>query len=298
MGRTVGCKDSSASLMTNGKVLVAAGPVDGLAGSWLTPTYFFEFDGSSFIRVSDPPNATDVPYIGRMLLLPTGQILFAAQTNEIYAYTYFGCPDPSWRPHITSYPSSVRQGHTYNIEGSLFNGMSQAVGYGDDASAATNYPLVRIRHLATGKVTYCRTFDHSTMAVATGATTQSTNFVVPFTLPTGPSEICVVANGISSFCCHIHVKRFQLRWPIYDEAIVSRLIGSLADGNLWVLGPHGPIPIDPWGPKLGKRALAARKQIITGIKALQQLGKLADSARRKAASAAPLAPDEDDEDDE
>ena len=133
MGRTVGCKDSPSCLMTSGRVLIAAGPVDGVAGSWLTPTYFFDFDGASIRRVPDPPNATNVPYIGRMLLLPTGQILFAAQTNEIYAYNYFSCPDACWRPHITSHPSTIRGWHSYTIEGRNFNGMSQAVGYGEDA---------------------------------------------------------------------------------------------------------------------------------------------------------------------
>ena len=156
MGQTVGCKDTPSCLMTNGKVLIAAGPVDGVGNDWLTPTYFFEYDGASLNRAADPPNATNVPYIGRMLLIPTGQILFAAQTNELYAYTYSGCPDASWRPQITSYPSDVTAGFTYTIQGVRFNGMSQAVGYGDDAAAATNYPLVRIRHIATGAITYCR----------------------------------------------------------------------------------------------------------------------------------------------
>lgn len=296
MGRTVGCKDSPSCLMTNGKVLIAAGPVDG--SSWLMPTYFFEFDGSSLNRVPDPPTATNVPYIGRMLLLPTGQILFAAQTNEIYAYKYYGCVDASWRPQITSYPSTVRPWHTYTLQGRNLNGLSQAVGYGDDATAATNYPLVRIRHLASGKVRYCKTFDHSTMAVATGTAIESTNFAVPFDIEEGASQICLIANGISSPCCPINVEPFRLRWPIFDEAIVARLLGSLADGPLWVLGPHGPIPVDPWGPKYAKEALAARRQVINGVKALQNLGTELNAKRKKIANAAPLAPDDDSEQEE
>ena len=45
--------------------------------------------------------------------------------------------------------------------------MTQAVAYGDDATMATNYPLVRLIS-EDARVHYCRTFDHSTMAVATG----------------------------------------------------------------------------------------------------------------------------------
>jgi hypothetical protein len=296
-GRTVGCKDSPSCLMTNGKVLISAGAVDGAAGSWLTPTYFFEYDGASLRRVPDPPNATDVPYIGRMLLLPTGQILFAAQTNEIYAYNYFSCPEASWRPQITSHPSTVRRWHTYTLHGRNLNGMSQAVGYGDDATAATNYPLVRIRHLATGKITYCKTFDHSTMGVATGSAIESTQFVVPPTIPEGASEICVVANGIPSPWCPIKVKGFVFDWPIFDEVAVVRLIGSLADGPLWVLGPHGPVPVDPWGPKFAKEAQAAWDQVLKGVKTLQSLGAEINAIRKKAADAIPLAPDETSEED-
>ena len=87
-----------------------------------------------------------------MLLLPTGQVLFAAQTGDIYAYNYFGCIDSAARPQITAAPVTVRPFHSYTLHGRVLNGLSQAVGYGDDAAAATNYPLVRLRHLATGTV--------------------------------------------------------------------------------------------------------------------------------------------------
>jgi hypothetical protein len=258
--------------------------------NWLTPTYFHEFDGGALRRTADPPNATDFPYIGRMLLLPTGQVLFAAQTDEVYAYTYFSCPAAAWRPQITSAPSSVRPYRTYTVTGRLFNGMSQAVGYGDDTSAATNYPLVRIRHLATGRVRYCRTFDHSTMGVATGAATVSTNFVVPL-LDEGPSELCVVANGISSPCVPVNVGPL-FDWDYHEWMIWNRLIGSLADGPLWVLGPHGPIPVDPWGPARSRSARMARKQLLDGMKTLEKLGGAVFAERRRRAINVEPAPDE------
>ncbi|HEY7187194.1 MAG TPA: hypothetical protein VH436_11640 [Vicinamibacterales bacterium] len=296
-GQSVGCKDTPSCLLTNGRVLIAAGPVDGQKNSWLTPTMFHEFNGSSIYRVADPPNATNVPYIGRMLLLPTGQVLFAAQTNEIYAYTYFACPDATWRPYITAAPSSVLGGLSYTVSGRLFNGMSQAVGYGDDASAATNYPLVRIRNLASGNVRYCRTHGHSTMGVATGTAISSTNFTVPRNIEGGPSELCVIANGISSACVPIGAYRFPFFDP-RDWAEWVLLIGSLADGPLWVLGPHGPIPVDPWGPKVAQAAKAARKQIVDGLRTLTKLGEQVASLRAAAAARVELAPDEGSEEDD
>ena len=292
-GQTVGCKDTPACLMTNGKVLVSAGPVDGVRNDYLTPTYFFEYNGASLNRVSDPANASDKPYVGRMLLLPTGQILFAAQTNEIYVYNYFSCPEAAWRPQINTCPDVLRPLHTYTITGYRFNGLSQAVGYGDDAAACTNYPLLRIRNLATGRVRYCRTFDHSTMGVATGSTLVSTQFTVPWDIDQGPSEVCVVANGISSTYFPVSVNRWILNLPVFDERVAVHLIGSLADGPLWVLGPNGPIPVDPWGPIYAREAIDARDQIVQGIKTLQKLGTLLASERQKRVEEIAPAPDDD-----
>lgn len=60
-GQSVGCKDTPSCQLTNGQVLVAAGPVDGISNDWLTPTLFHLFDGGSLTRIADPPNATGVP---------------------------------------------------------------------------------------------------------------------------------------------------------------------------------------------------------------------------------------------
>jgi hypothetical protein len=76
--------------------------------------------------------------------------------------------------------------------------------YGDDVQMATNYPLVRITHEASGKVTYARTHDHSTMTVAPGAHGH-TSFDVPAGTPTGPSRLEVVANGIASEPLHVEI---------------------------------------------------------------------------------------------
>ena len=76
--------------------------------------------------------------------------------------------------------------------------------YGDDVQAATNYPLVRITNRASGAVTYARTHDHSSMSVAPGNWSH-TSFDVPATIPTGPSDLVVVANGIASDPIRVNV---------------------------------------------------------------------------------------------
>src|ERR1035441_4591705 len=101
-------------------------------------------------------------------------------------------------PPISIFPSTVVRGQSYTIFGRQFNGLSQAAGYGDENETATNYPLVRIKNVATGHIFYAKTHDHSTMAVATGAVPTFTHFDVPAGMETGPSTLVVVANGIPS----------------------------------------------------------------------------------------------------
>ena len=87
---------------------------------------------------------------------------------------------------------------TYKISGRRFNGMSQGAVYGGPGSrSATNYPLVRITNAETGHIFYCRTHDHSSMAVASDDEVH-TFFDVPSAIEQGRSTLEVVANGIPS----------------------------------------------------------------------------------------------------
>ena len=198
LGRLLKAKDAPGCLLPNGRVLCVAGPGGDAANDWPSPTMFFEFDGTNLNRVADPPNANTVVYEGRMLLLPTGEVLYCAGTPAMYAYQ----PDPgglaAWKPTVTACPADLHPGVSYTLSGTQLNGLSQAVSYGDDAQMATNYPLVRLLNPTTGSVIYCRTFDHSTMGVATGAATVSTTFTVPSSTPSASYQLSVVANGIAS----------------------------------------------------------------------------------------------------
>jgi Kelch motif protein len=298
-GKQLGAKDAPGCLLTNGHVLCAVAPVDGTANFWGSPTSFFEFDGATFVRVADPPNAGGVPYVGRMLLLPTGEVAYAAGTNAVYLYQSTGGPEFAWRPAITAAPSTVRAGASYSLHGRQLNGLSQAVSYGDDAMAATNYPLVRLRHVASGKITFCRTRDHDSMGVATGTAVHATHFTVPCSAPAGTSELCVIANGIESPSVSVTVRAFIWRMPFdlpLTDVVVNHLIGSLADGPLFVLGPNGPIPVDPWGPFAAKQADAARKQVLAGLRTMLELGAQVDRNRTKIAAAIPPAVEDEDGD--
>jgi hypothetical protein len=195
-GSTV-CKaaDAPGVLLPNGNVLLFAGPTYDNPGC-----KSFEWDGANWNAVTtDVPNAaTDRSWQGQMLLLPTGDVLFTDESNDVQIYTPTGTFNPAWQPTITSFPATITRGATYNIYGTLFNGMSQANAYGDDHQNSTNYPLVRVTNHGTGHVFYGRTHDHSAMGVAMIGTPVSTKFEPPASTETGASDLEIVANGIPS----------------------------------------------------------------------------------------------------
>jgi len=192
--------DAPAALLPTGNVLVDTSPF------FDPPSTFFEFNGFYFNAVPAPPNAVnDASFYGRLLVLPTGQVMFTDYSEEVEIYTPSGTYNSDWAPVITSVPGSLTAGDTYAISGLRFNGMSQGAAYGDDAQMATNYPLVRITNNGSGNVVYCRTHGHSTMGVATGNRIVSTNFDVPSGIGAGASTIVVVANGIPSSAVSVTV---------------------------------------------------------------------------------------------
>ena len=186
--------DGPAALEINGKVLMMASP-----GFRKPPSTFIEWDGIGLTSIPGPPRAMkESSFPGHLLELPTGQLLFTDESSDVEVFTPSGTYDRDWRPVVTFSPRVVAQGKSYVIRGKQFNGLSQGAMYNDDFQDATNYPLVRIINIATKHVFYCRTHDHSTMAVATGSKPVSTHFDVPIHMETGPSRIYVVANGIPS----------------------------------------------------------------------------------------------------
>jgi hypothetical protein len=155
-GQQLDISDGPAALLPNGNVLCMTSP-----GVSSANVHFFEWDGARFKEVAKTPNSlTDASYYGRMLVLPTGQLLLTDGSRDVELYTSTGGPDPAWAPNITKVPKKLTHGKSATLSGTQLNGLSQGVGYGDDAQAASNYPLVRITNNATGHVFYARTFNH------------------------------------------------------------------------------------------------------------------------------------------
>jgi hypothetical protein len=204
-----GAKDGPAALLPCGHVLFAAAPVDGKTKDYLAPSTFFEFDGNALTQVASPPNSDCPTFVGRLLPLPNGEILWSREDDDgVYVYLNPDPPQDKWRPSITACPRVISAGETFTISGHQFNGLSQAQGYGDDYAAATNYPLVRLQDLATASVRFCRTGNHSSMGVATGTTmVVTTNVTVPIDVLPGNYTLVVVANGIASEDFKVSVRR-------------------------------------------------------------------------------------------
>jgi Kelch motif len=205
-GKTMVCNDCPASLMPNGKVLVAA--AQWVNGTWGSPIFFFEYDSftNTMSQAPTPPNNGMQLFWSRFMLLPSGQVLFGPSSKNLQCYTPDGGPEEAWRPAISTIAPDCAgpSAGSYLLKGTQLNGLSQANIYGDDCYSATNYPLVRLQNPATGQVYFARTHNFSTMGVATGALVQSARFDAS-AIPYGSYDLCVIANGISSHCvsfCH------------------------------------------------------------------------------------------------
>jgi hypothetical protein len=190
--------DGPASILPDGNVLVYTSP-----GVFSGTGTFYEFTTGDVFNTA--PNTAKggklQSWQGRMLLLPSGQVMWNAAdgaTIDVELYTSPGTIQTAWKPTITSLPHTLTHGMTYQVSGTQFNGLSAGTAYGDDAQFASSYPLVRITNTSTKHVFYARTHDHSTMAIDTGSTVVSTNFDVPTGIETGASTVVVVANGIPS----------------------------------------------------------------------------------------------------
>ncbi len=192
-GQQLDVADGPSALLANGTVMIAASP-----GLYDAPASLFIYNGKKLKSIPAFPQApNDSSYNIRFLVLPTGQILEDDGSSDMEVYTPGNQGSPSYRPRISSVPTTLTHGDTYKIKGQRFNGVSQANMYGDDVQQATNYPLVRITNNTTGHVFYCRTHNHSFMGVASSRKV-STMFDVPSTIETGASSLVVVTNGIAS----------------------------------------------------------------------------------------------------
>jgi hypothetical protein len=186
--------DAPAAVMPNGHVLVV-----GDRGGYSGPSGFFEYDpGTNAFTSISAPNSTDKngpSYPDRMLVLPTGQVLFSDSGSHMAIYTPSGGAQSSWQPTITSI--TLNSDGSYTVKGTQLNGLTEGAYYGDDANSSTNYPVIQLVS-SSGTVYYARTYNFSTMGLGTGTKTVSARFTLPSGLPSGAYSVYAIANGIAS----------------------------------------------------------------------------------------------------
>jgi hypothetical protein len=193
-GRQYVGADSAGARLPDGKVFFDASPPH-----YGSPTHFFLLagDGRRLQGVEDNGTARRASaYNTRMLVLPNGDVLYD-DSIRLYVFRHKGAPRASWRPRIGSVRRHLVRGRAYQLSGRQLAGRDQGAAYGDDFQDNTNYPLIRVVHGRSKKLTYARTFSWSSVSTAPGARSK-TKFTLPRSTPLGRSRLVVVANGIAS----------------------------------------------------------------------------------------------------
>jgi hypothetical protein len=189
--------DGPAALEPNGKVLAMLSP-----GLFQAGCQFVEYDPSSnaLANTSNPANCpADSSYVGHLMVLPTGQVMFTDFSGRVEIYTPAAGVVSGVAPTINPITGSLASPSANNpLSGNQLNGLSEGSGYGDDYQGATNYPIVQlVQAAAPHNVYYATTHGETTHSIAPGMA-NSTQFDVPSGVPAGSYSLFVVANGIAS----------------------------------------------------------------------------------------------------
>ncbi len=189
---------------------------DGISwgGTYSNPAELFDFDPrtNKIIQVTSALPDNNLPYEGsyptRMLILPTGQLLFSDDSAQLWVYTSSGEPNPLLRPFITSV--NYVGGGQFRLAGFQLDGQSAGAAYGDDDQMDSNYPIIRMVNFS-GNVFYARTFDWSKIGVGDGTGYETVDFTLNPAVTPGDYALIVSGAGISSFPTFIHVSKKEVK---------------------------------------------------------------------------------------
>lgn len=188
--------DAPATVMPNCHVLFAAD-----SNHFSGPTQLFDFDpvAATMTQVATPSALTSQlngpVYITRILMLPTGQVLFNTSSSQLWVYTPDGAPSSQLRPVINNI--TYAGGGVFHLTGRRLTGDSAGGSYGDDVESDQNYPILRV--LSKTATYYARTFNWSTTNVSTGTALLTTDFCLKPGTPVGNYSMIMSAAGIQSY---------------------------------------------------------------------------------------------------
>jgi len=189
--------DGPAALEPNGNVLAMLSP-----GLFQSGCQFVEYNPTTN-TLSNAPNPSHCPsdssYVGHLMILPTGQIMFTDFSDVVEIYTPASGVVSGVAPTITSVATTINSPSTDNpLSGVQLNGLTENNAYGDDYQGATNYPLVQLVEVNSPNTVYfATTHSETTHSIAPG-TSVTTQFDVPLGLTSGSYNLSVITNGIAS----------------------------------------------------------------------------------------------------
>jgi len=194
-----GADDAPAGVLPNGHVIFTAD-----AGPTLKvfdpPTQVFDFDpdANTISQIASPTSdlASLPAFVTRMLILPTGQLLFSDSDTQLWVYTASGEPKQNLKPSVEGI--KYQGGGIFTLTGMRLNGQNAGSNYGDDVETDENYPIVSLMD-KDGKVFYARTTNWSITEVALKTFRETVDFTLPSSLnKTGVYKVTAIGAGISS----------------------------------------------------------------------------------------------------
>ena len=145
-------------------------------------------------------------FVTRLLVLPTGQVLYANGGHQLWIYTPSPGIDPVVRPIVNGVV--YKGGGIFTLTGRRLNGQSSGSSYGDDVESDENYPIIRLQN-STGTF-YARTFNWSTTDVATGSMSETVDFTLPAGLAAGNYALVVSGAGVSGIPLFVNITAGQV----------------------------------------------------------------------------------------
>jgi hypothetical protein len=113
---------------------------------------------------------------------------------------------PAWQPQVT-FVTPVQIGQQIGVEGSFFLGISESSGSNSNQQSATNYPVLQLRSVDSGKTAFVPADSFSSWTDSTFTSQPLADF------PTGPALLTISTNGIPSAAQPVTVAAATLACP-------------------------------------------------------------------------------------